>query len=42
MIYGKLTLQDWHNVHVMGEVPESSFESPDLRIFFYGTIYNRD
>lgn len=42
MIYGKLTLEDWHNVKVQGETPESIYESHNLRLFFYGSLYNRD
>ncbi len=42
MIYGKLSLEDWRNISVEGEVPESSFENHNLRLFFYGTLYNRD
>lgn len=42
MIYGKLTLENWHNIRVQGEVPESFYEGSNLRLFFYGTIYNRD
>ena len=42
MIYGKLALEDWRNMRVLGEAPESFFETPDLSVFFYGTIYNRD
>lgn len=42
MIYGKLALEDWRNMRVLGETPESFFETPDLSVFFYGTIYNRD
>lgn len=42
MIYGKITLEDWRTVRVEGEEPESSFESYNLRLFFYGTLYNRD
>lgn len=42
MIYGKITLEDWRTACVEGEEPESSFESYNLRLFFYGTLYNRD
>lgn len=42
MIYGKLTSQDWHTNRVEGETPESVFESSELRLFFYGTLCNRD
>lgn len=42
MIYGKLSLKDWRTAPVMGEEPESAFESADLRLFFYGILYNRD
>lgn len=42
MIYGKLVLADWRTVCVEGDVPESSFESHNLRLFFYGTLHNRD
>ena len=42
MIYGKLSLEDWRNISVEGEAPESSFENHNLRLFFYGTLYNRD
>lgn len=42
MIYGKITLEDWRTVCVEGEEPESSFESYNLRLFFFGTLYNRD
>lgn len=42
MIYGKLTLEDWRNVKVRGEAPESICESHNLRLFFYGSLCNRD
>ncbi|WP_300703073.1 asparagine synthase C-terminal domain-containing protein [Bacteroides sp.] len=42
MIYGKLSLKDWRTTQVMGDEPESVFESADLRLFFYGILYNRD
>lgn len=42
MIYGKLTLEDWRNACVEGEAPDSYYESPDLRLFFYGILHNRD
>lgn len=42
MIYGKLSLENWHTAQVMGEEPESIFESHNLRLFFYGVLYNRD
>lgn len=42
MIYGKITLEDWRTACVKGEEPQSSFESYNLRLFFYGTLYNRD
>ena len=42
MIYGKLSLDGWRTAQVMGEEPESVFESADLRLFFYGILYNRD
>ena len=42
MIYGKITLEDWRTACVEGEEPESSFESYNLRLFFFGTLYNRD
>lgn len=42
MIYGKLILEDWQTARVGGEEPDSSFESHNLRLFFYGTLYNRD
>lgn len=42
MIYGKLSTEDWRTAQVMGEEAESSFESHNLRLFFYGTLYNRD
>lgn len=42
MIYGKLTLEDWCNVSVEGETPDSFFEDHNLRLFFYGKLYNRD
>lgn len=42
MIYGKITLKDWRTIRIEGEQPESFFESPDLRLFFYGKLYNRD
>ena len=42
MIYGKLSLESWHTAEVGGEVPQSSFESYNLRLFFYGVLYNRD
>ncbi|AVM52053.1 asparagine synthase [Bacteroides zoogleoformans] len=42
MIYGKITLENWRTILLEGEEPESSFESCNLRVFFYGTLYNRD
>lgn len=42
MIYGKLSLKNWRTTQVMGEEPDSVFESADLRLFFYGILYNRD
>ena len=42
MIYGKFTLEDWRTACVEGEEPESSFENHHLRLFFFGTLYNRD
>lgn len=42
MIYGKISLEDWRTAKVGGEEPESSFESYNLRLFFYGILYNRD
>lgn len=42
MIYGKLTLEDWRTARIEGEAPESVFESHNLRLFFYGSLYNRD
>lgn len=42
MIYGKISLEDWRTACVGGEEPESTFESYNLRLFFYGTLYNRD
>ncbi len=42
MISGKLQLEDWQIVSVNGETPDSIFESDNLRLFFYGTLYNRD
>lgn len=42
MIHGELTLEDWRSVCVGGDIPESSFENYNLRLFFYGTLYNRD
>lgn len=42
MIYGKLSLEDWRTARVEGEAPESFFESCNLRLFFYGVLYNRD
>ena len=42
MIYGKITLEDWRTACVEGEEPESSFESYNLRLFFFGALYNRD
>ena len=42
MIYGKLSLKDWRTARVEGETPESSFESYNFRLFFFGTLYNRD
>lgn len=42
MIYGRLRLGDWHTALVGGDVPESIFESYNLRLFFYGTLYNRN
>ena len=42
MIYGKITLEDWRTACVEGEEPESSFESYNRRLFFFGTLYNRD
>lgn len=42
MIYGSITVKDWRAARIEGEEPESSFESPCLRLFFFGTLYNRD
>lgn len=42
MIYGKLSLENWRTAEVLGELPQSSFESHTLRLFFYGTLYNKD
>lgn len=42
MIYGKISFQDWRTARMKGEEPESFFENEDLRLFFYGTLYNRD
>ena len=42
MIYGKITLEDWRTVCVEGEEPESSFESYNLRLFFFGRLYMGD
>lgn len=42
MIYGNLFLADWRTARPEGEEPESSFESPRLRLFFFGTLYNGD
>lgn len=42
MIYGKLSLEDWRTACMGGDKPESLFDSNDVRIFFYGTLCNRD
>lgn len=42
MIYGKLTFENWRTAKIGGEEPQSSFESYNLRLFFYGTLYNKD
>lgn len=42
MMYGKITLEDWRTACVEGEEPESFFENHCLRLFFFGTLYNRD
>lgn len=42
MIHGKLSLQNWRTAEVSGEAPQSYFESYNLRLFFYGTLYNKD
>lgn len=42
MIYGKISLKNWSVACVEGEEPESFFEGCGLRLFFYGTLYNRD
>lgn len=42
MIYGKITLENWRTALVEGEEPESSFESYNLKVYFYGTLHNRD
>ena len=42
MIYGKLSLKDWRTARVEGETPESSFESYNFRLFFFGILYTRD
>ncbi|TCO89988.1 asparagine synthase [Bacteroides heparinolyticus] len=42
MIYGKITLENWRTALVEGEEPESSFESYNLKVYFYGTLLNRD
>ena len=34
MIYGNLTLENWHNIRVGGEAPESFYEGSHLRLFF--------
>jgi len=34
-------LEDWRNISVEGEVPESSLKIT-IYDFFYGTLYNRD
>ena len=39
MIYGKLSLKDWRTARVEGETPESSFESYNFRLFFFGTSF---
>lgn len=42
MIYGKLTGEDWRTIHVEGDAPESVYQDDELRLFFWGTLYNRD
>lgn len=42
MIYGKLDIEGWRTACVGGEAPESSFEDSNLRLFFFGILYNRD
>ncbi len=42
MIYGNLVLKELKEACLEGEVSESLFDSADLRLFFFGTIYNRD
>jgi len=42
MIYGNLLSDNWKVARLEGEPAESFFETSDLRLFFWGTIYNRD
>lgn len=42
MIYGKLGLENWRTAEIGGEEPQFSFETSGLRLFFYGTLYNKD
>ena len=43
MIYGRLTLSDdWRTAQVQGDTPESFYQNDEIRIFFWGIVYNRD
>ncbi len=42
MIYGKVPLENLHAACIAGEEPASVFESGNLRLFFFGVLYNRD
>ncbi len=42
MIYGRISLENWRTAQITGEEPESFFETDELRLFFFGTLYNRD
>ena len=42
MIYGSIIPADWRTATVRGEAAESVFDSPAIRLFFYGVLYNRD
>lgn len=42
MIHGKINLEDWRTARIEGEEPESVWESQELRLFFFGVLYNRE
>lgn len=43
MIHGKLTFaDDWRTAQVQGDTPESFYQNDEVRMFFWGVVYNRD